>query len=126
MALIQKGPSKKKKTIQIAVLFLVVLVTFFSLYFGIIRKKQPDQVAAPLVQDVLLGSLDSGALTAVQSEVTVPAGVKGIIDFFQDLPQWNALKLPKDIATTTPARTGRPDPFEIIRSIDPESYNKGQ
>lgn len=126
MALIQKGPSKKKKTIQIAVLFSVVLVTFLSLYFGVLRKKQPDQISEPQVPDTMLGSLDTGAGETVSEGVSIPIGVKGIIDFFQNLPQWNALKLPKDIATTTPARTGRPDPFEIIRSIDPESYNKGQ
>lgn len=126
MALIQKGPSKKKKTIQIAVLFLVVLVTFFSLYFGVLRKKQSDQAIVPPVPDVLLGSLDAEAGETVQAQANVPTGIQGIIEFFQSLPQWQSLKLPKDIATTTPARTGRPDPFEIIRSIDPETYNKGQ
>lgn len=126
MALVQKGPTKKKKTVQIAVLFIVLLITFLSLYFGIIRKSAPVQVSPVLVPDTVFGSLDQGAGETASSEVTVPAGVRGIVEFFQNLPQWNSLKLPKDIATTTPARTGRPDPFEVIRSIDPESYNKGQ
>ena len=127
MALIQKGPTKKKKSVQIAVLLLVLLITFLSLYFGVIRKKQPITVSEPVPNVIGAELLEAGAGEATsQQDVSVPTGVKGIIEFFQSLPQWNALKLPKDIATTTPQRTGRPDPFEIIRSIDPESFNKGE
>lgn len=122
MALVQKGPSKKKKKILTLVLSLTILTTLGALYFGVIRKsasplpEKPNEsaVVAPELQQEVSSEAKPG-----ESDSLVK-----LVELFRASPQWQALKLASQIATTSPSQTGRSDPFEVIPEFDPESYGK--